>query len=410
MAVSRDKRRPTSGAGRLLELIRTGVADTRLGLTRESGLARATVNDRLELLLDAGLIVASGPAESTGGRRAASYAFNESSGVILVADLGSTSAKLAVCDLGANVLADERHRIDIRQGPEAILGFVRERLPALLAESGRPPDAVIAVTVGVPGPVQAATGTVLLPPIMTGWDGVDVPRALRLPFDAPVLADNDVNLMALGEHRAVLRDEPNVLVVKVGTGVGSGIISAGHLHRGADGAAGDIGHVTVPGVDEQCICGRRGCVESKAGGWALERDLRALGRDVDGSGGVVSLVQSRDPDAMRLLREGAQALGVVIADTVNILNPSTVVLGGDLANASEELLAHVRQVVYARGIPLVTRSLRITTGALGDRAGVVGGAYRALEHRLDPASLDDELDRRNVVGAPLDSWQTTLAA
>jgi predicted NBD/HSP70 family sugar kinase len=404
MAANGTKRRNTGGAGRLLELVRSGEAHTRVELTRESGLARATVNDRLDLLLEAGLLHPNGAAASTGGRRAASFAFNRASGVVYVADLGASAAGLAICDLGANVLVHERLPIDIAAGPDVNLALVRDRLPALLEQAGRTTADVVAVTVGVPGPVQAAPPRVVSPPIMTGWDGVVVPDALALDLPVPVLVAKDTNLIALGEHRACFPDDEHILAVKVGTGVGSGIICARALHRGAEGAAGDIGHITVPGVDEQCLCGKVGCVEAKAGGWALARDLRALGHDVHTSRDVVAMIRSRDPDAMRLVNEGARLLGMAIADAVNVLNPSTVVLGGDIAVAHELLLAHVREVVYTRSLPLATRSLDIVLSTLGNRAGILGGAYLAIEHRLDPDALDRELERRIDSGAPLAAW------
>jgi predicted NBD/HSP70 family sugar kinase len=398
-----ETRRHTAGAGRLLELVRTGAADTRLALTRESGLARATVNDRLDLLLDAGLVHTNGSAASTGGRRAASFAFNEASGVVYVADLGASHAALAVCDLGAKVLVHERHEIDIAAGPEVNLALVRDRLPDVLAAAGRTEDDLVAVTVGVPGPVQSVPPRVVAPPIMTGWDDVVVPDALALELPVPVLVGNDVNLMALGEHRARFAGQEHILVVKVGTGVGSGIIVARQLHQGAEGAAGDIGHIPVPGVDEQCVCGRTGCVEAKASGWAIARDLRALGHDVPSSREVVAMIQAREPDALRLVNEGARLLGTAIADAVNVLNPSTVVLGGDIANAHDQLLAHVREVVYTRSLPLATRRLEIVASQLGDRAGVLGGAYLAIEHRLRPEAFDRELERRLEAGR-LTAW------
>jgi predicted NBD/HSP70 family sugar kinase len=403
MPANGDRRR-TAGAGRLLELVRTGVADTRVMLTRESGLARATVNDRLDLLLDAGLIAANGNAASTGGRRAASFAFNEGSGVVYIGDLGASAAGLAVCDLAANVLAYEHHAIDIAAGPDVNLGLVRDRMPDLLAAAGRTEADVVAVTVGVPGPVQSSPPRVVSPPIMSGWDDVVVPDALGLELPVPVLVGNDVNLMALGEHRSRFADEEHIIVVKVGTGVGSGIIVAGNLHQGAEGAAGDIGHIPVPGVEEMCVCGRVGCVEAKAGGWALARDLRALGHDAEGARDVIALIKARDADAMRLVNESARLLGIAIADAVNVINPSTVVLGGDIAIAHEHLLAHVREVVYTRSLPLATRSLNIVVSELGDRSGILGGAYLAIEHRLQPEALDRELERRLGSGAPLQAW------
>jgi predicted NBD/HSP70 family sugar kinase len=239
---------------------------------------------------------------------------------------------------------------------------------------------------------------------MAGWDDVVVPDALGLNLPVPILVGNDTNLMALGEHRARYADQDHILVVKVGTGVGSGIIVARSLHQGAEGAAGDIGHIPVPGVDEPCVCGRVGCVVAKAGGWAIARDLRALGHDVHTSRDVVAMIRARDPDAMRLVNEGARMLGIAIADAVNVLNPSTVVLGGDIANAHEHLLAHVREVVYTRSLPLATRSLDIVASQLGDGAGILGGAYLAIEHRLAPDAVDRELERRIGAGAALSAW------
>jgi predicted NBD/HSP70 family sugar kinase len=209
--------------------------------------------------------------------------------------------------------------------------------------------------------------------------------------------------MALGEHRARFRDAEHILVVKVGTGVGSGIIVARQLHQGAEGAAGDIGHIPVPGVEEQCVCGRIGCVEAKAGGWAIARDLRALGHAVSKTQDVVTLIRRRDPDAMRLVNDGAKLLGIAIADAVNVLNPSKVVLGGEIAVAHEDLLGHVREVVYTRSLPLATRSLDIVVSDLGNRAGVLGGAYLAIEHRLQPEALDHELDVR-IGSGELTAW------
>jgi predicted NBD/HSP70 family sugar kinase len=405
MAGNGTRRRNTFGAGRLLELVRSGTAHTRVELARESGLARATVNDRLDLLLEAGLLAPNGAAASTGGRRAASFAFNHGSGIVYVADLGASAAGLAICDLGASVLVHERHPIDIAAGPEANLTLVRERLPALLEEAGRTTADVVAVTVGVPGPVQASPPRVVSPPIMSGWDGVVVPDALALDLPAPVLVAKDTNLIALGEHRSRFADEEHILAVKVGTGVGSGVICARALHRGAEGAAGDIGHIPVPGVEEQCVCGKTGCVEAKASGWALARDLRALGHDdVHSSRDVVAMIRARDPDAMRLVNDGARLLGMAIADAVNVLNPSTVVLGGDIAIAHEHLLAHVREVVYTRSLALATRSLDIVLSTLGNRAGILGGAHLAIEHRLEPDALDHELERRIDAGGPLAAW------
>jgi predicted NBD/HSP70 family sugar kinase len=386
--------RPPAGAGRLLALVRAGRATTRQALTEQSGLARSTVAHRLEQLVAAGLLVEAGTAASTGGRRPAAFAFNREAGVVLVADLGATSGRFACCDLGARVLADERRDLDIGAGPGPVLRLVRARLAAVLRAAGRPPEAVLGVAVGVPGPVEVAAGRVVSPPIMTGWDELDIRDALALPYPGPVLVDNDVNLMALGEHRERRGGKPHMLFVKAGTGIGAGIVAAGQLHRGAQGAAGDIGHIRGPGLDRLCRCGMTGCVEASAGGWALARDLRARGHDVEDTAGVVRLVRAHDPDALDLLQRSARVLGAAVADAVSFFNPSTVVLGGDLAHADPRLLAGVREVVYARSLALATRSLRFELSALGERVGVIGGAHLVIEDRLAPDAVDRMLEVR----------------
>jgi predicted NBD/HSP70 family sugar kinase len=169
------------------------------------------------------------------------------------------------------------------------------------------------------------------------------------------------------------------------------------------GAAGDIGHIRGPGLDDLCVCGMRGCVEAKGGGWALARDLRALGHDAKDSWDVVGLLRAREPDAVRLVGEAGRVIGHAIADAVSFFNPSHVVLGGEIAHAHEGLLATVREVVYSRSLPLATRSLRIDLSELGERAGVIGAAYRGIEHRLGVDAVDRELERRLASGS-LAAW------
>jgi predicted NBD/HSP70 family sugar kinase len=378
------------GAGAVLRLIRAGTAVTRATLAAETGLARSTITQRIDALLSAGLIYEAGDTVSTGGRRPARLAFNHEVAVVLSADLGATHSRIAVSDLAGTPLAERRIDLDIGLGPSPVLEAVYDQLLELLAESGRRPDDVRGVGVGIPGPVAFASGRPVSPPIMPGWDGFSIPDwfAERLG-PRPILVDNDVNIMALGEHWAHWREVPNLLYVKVGTGIGCGIVAGGAIHRGADGAAGDIGHIVVSEhSDVICRCGNIGCLEAVAGGHALARQLSAAGRPVDGSRGVVELVRSGNPDAIRIVREAGRALGEVLASCVNFFNPRVIVLGGDIGEVHEHLLAGVRETVFQRSLPLATRNLRVVPTALGDRAGVTGAAIMVTEHILSPAAVD----------------------
>jgi predicted NBD/HSP70 family sugar kinase len=227
---------------------------------------------------------------------------------------------------------------------------------------------------------------------MPGWDGYGIAARLRERFGAPVLVDNDVNIMALGEHWAGARQVPHLLFVKVGTGIGCGVITDGRIHRGAQGAAGDLGHVHVPDHDDVvCRCGNLGCLEAVAGGGAMAARLSAQGLAAHDARDVVRLVREGAPEAMRLVRQSGRELGGVLATAVNLFNPGLIVIGGDIAEADEHLLAGVREVVYRRSTALATRSVRIARSSLRDRAGVVGAAVMVIEAVLDPAAVDEAI-------------------
>jgi predicted NBD/HSP70 family sugar kinase len=379
---------PTS-AGALLELIRNGTATTRADLARHTGLARSTVAQRVDALLGAGLVYEAGGSASTGGRPPTVLAFNPAAGVVLVADLGATHARVAVSDLAGTPLAEMASDLDIALGPEKVLGWVSERFTELLGESGHAAAEVRGIGIGVPGPVEFDSGRPFNPPIMPGWDGFSIPSWFAGRYAAPVLVDNDVNIMARGEHWVHWRDTEHLLLVKVGTGIGCGIVAGGQIHHGARGAAGDIGHIrATASEDVVCRCGNVGCLEALAGGQALAERLAAEGADTANSRDVVALVRAGDPTAMRMVRDAGRALGEVLAGTVNFFNPAVIVIGGDIAEAHAQLLAGVREGIFSRSLALATRDLRIVPCRLGDRAGITGAAMMSIDRALSPDAVD----------------------
>jgi predicted NBD/HSP70 family sugar kinase len=380
---------PAPGAGAILQLVRSGQAATRADLAALTGLARSTVAQRVDALLAMQLLVARGDSQSTGGRPPTMLAFNHEAGVVLAGDLGATHSRVAVTDLGGTILAQTWRDIAIAEGPEAVLSWLESAFDGLLEEVGRGPDAVRGVGVGLPGPVEFATGQPVNPPIMPGWDRYPVGDRLARRYRVPALVDNDVNIMAVGEHWSNWREEAFLLFVKIGTGIGSGIVAGGHVHRGADGAAGDIGHIHVPDHDDiVCRCGNRGCLEAFAGGGAMAVRLREQGLPTQTSRDVVDQVRAGRPEALQLIREAGRTVGGVLATSVNMLNPAVIVIGGDVARADEPLMAGIREVVYRRSLPLATGRLRIVRSQLDDGAGVIGAAVMVLEEVLAPAAVD----------------------
>ena len=319
-------------------------------------------------------------------------AFNHEAGVVLVADLGATHSRMAVSDLAGTPLAEATQDLDIGLGPSEVLSRVATSFDALLAEAGRYYTEVRGIGIGVPGPVEFASGRPVNPPIMPGWDGFDIPGWFADRHAAPVLVDNDVNIMARGEHWVHWRSTSHLLLVKVGTGIGCGIVAEGDIHRGARGAAGDIGHIRATSSEDViCRCGNIGCLEAIAGGQALADRLAEAGRDAANSRDVVRLVRNGDATAIRMVRDAGRTLGEVLAGTVNFFNPAVIVIGGDIAEAHAQLLAGVREGIFSRSLPLATRDLRIVPSRLGDRAGITGAAITAIEHVLSPAAVDRTL-------------------
>jgi predicted NBD/HSP70 family sugar kinase len=391
---------PPAGAGAVLKLIREGEAVTRADLARHTGLARSTVAQRVDALLAHKLVIEAGGSESTGGRPPTVLAFNHEVGVVLAADLGATHSRLGVSDLSGTPLAEIAADIDIALGPERVLEWVHERFGELLRKVKRKPSDVRGIGIGVPGPVDFHSGEPVNPPIMPGWDAFSIPEWFSSRYDAPVLVDNDVNIMALGEHWTHWRDTDHLLFIKVGTGIGCGIVAGRRIHRGAQGAAGDIGHIRVSGHDDVvCRCGNIGCLEAVASGRALAQRLSDAGLKAKHSRDVVRLVRASEPLAVRVVREAGRSLGEVLAAAVNFFNPSVVVIGGDMAEVHEQLLAGVREVTFRRSLPLATRDLSTVPSKLGDRAGVIGASVMVIEHILDPEVIDRAVSEGVPVGA-----------
>ncbi|WP_104526000.1 ROK family protein [Blastococcus atacamensis] len=378
----------SASAGALLRHVRTGRARSRADLVALTGASRNTVSAKVDQLIAANLLEEGGRGWSTGGRPPTILRFNSGAGCILAVDLGVTSVDVAVTDLSAGILATVGHPIDIADGPGAVLAEVDRLAQQVLAEAGLAPDDVCAVGVGVPGPVEFSTGRPSHPPIMPGWHDHPIPSAFAR-YECPVYVDNDVNVMALGEI-GVEGSVQDLLVVKVGTGIGCGVIVEGRVYRGAQGSAGDIGHIYVHPEDGRtvmCRCGNENCLEAIAGGGALLRDALAAGLPVATTRDVVELALRGDGSALELVRDAGRTIGTVLAALVNFFNPHRIVMTGGVAQAGAPLLAGIREAVYGRSMPLAARALEITVSDAPDRSGRVGAALMAIEEFLDEDSV-----------------------
>ena len=358
--------------------------------------SRTRANAVVAGLIEQGWLDEVGPRASSGGRRAETLKLHRGLGVLLCADLGATSVEVAVLAPDLQVLARHGEAIDVRAGPGIVLSRMRTLMRELLARGGIKPRQVMGIGVGVPGPVDFASGQLVEPPLMPHWDSYSIRDDLRADYDAPVWVDNDVNLMALGELWRLKRELPNFLVVKVGTGIGCGVVCHGEVYRGANGSAGDIGHICVDPDGPRCHCGNLGCVETMAAGPAIARlatEAAQTGRSpmlaerLDAQSqltpeDVGHASRAGDAAANAIVQASGTLIGQMLASVVNFFNPSHVFVGGGVTRIGPLFLASLRQSVYQRSLALSTRHLEILYSPLGDQSGLIGAGVLALQETL----------------------------
>lgn len=381
-------------AGSILSLIATGAASSRAELLQASGLSRVTVTQRLNALLACGLVRETEETLPSGGRPTRVLAVNAAAGFMLVANIGETHIHLAAMDLTPAVIVHKTLPFEVASGPDATLKQMAEAFASLAAEAEQTHGFFLGISLSLPTPVDFKRGRVVGPSVLHGWDEFDIIGRLRDRFSVPVYVENDVNLMTIYEYRRNFPSADDMLFVKVGTGIGSGMIAGGRIFRGAQGAAGDIGHIQFLSQDAPlCRCGKFGCVEARAAGWAIARDLSARGFTAETARDVIDLVEQQKPEAIMLLRAAGRTIGEAVSDVVSIINPSLIVLGGTLARGGEFLLSGIRELVYQRCLPLATRDLSIVLSNSREDSAMFGAAYLLLDDMFSPSKIEVLMQR-----------------
>jgi glucokinase-like ROK family protein len=362
-----------------------------------TGWSKAKASQEIRALIDKGYLVEAGEGLSQGGRKPNLLRINNELGYIAGIDIGATSLDIGLADVAGSILQRCSEPADVKLPPETVVGRCTELLLELMHSQGATPDQMLGIGVGVPGPVDFARGVLVAPPLMPEWENFPIRDFFKQTFhSAFVVVDNDVNIMALGEQRA--GDGAGVdhfIFVKIGTGIGAGIISNGKIHRGSDGCAGDIGHICVDKEGPTCACGNTGCLEAMAAGPAITS--RALEAARNGSSPVLSQMRETnggllrpedvnaacregDQAALDIIRDSGQMIGDVLAGLVNFFNPSHIFVGGGITNFGNHLLVAIRRAVLHRSLPLATTHLSIKFSRVGTNAGVMGAISLALDY------------------------------
>ena len=368
---------------RVIHALRDRGLISRAEIARRTGLSRSTVSSLVaELQADGLVIERAEPAAAhgdQGGRPPILLSFDTSAGVAVGIDFDHHHVRVAVSDLSSTILAEREQALDTdhraHEGLDAATELVNEVLDEVAVDRSR----VVGAGMCLPGPIHRESGVVGSTAILPGWVGVAAADEMRRRLDVPIFVDNDANLAGLAEAAfGAGRDAKDLVYVMISSGIGAGLVLNGRLYHGADGLAGELGHVLVAPGGEVCRCGNRGCLETVAGTDALAESLRRShgeGLDVEA---MVRLAQEGDRAARRVIEDAGRAVGLVVASLVNVLNPELLIVGGDLAVAGDLLLDGVRESLARAALPTAAEAATVVAGVLGDRAEVLGAIALVL--------------------------------
>ena len=368
---------------RVIDALREKGLASRADLARQTGLSRSTISTIVTDLLGSGLVDERDgpPAEAAhAGRPPVMVALNGSAGLAVGVDFGHRHLRVAVSDLSQSVLAETWQEMDVDHDAQDGLDAAAEFVDQVIEEAGVHRDRVIGAGMGLPAPIDRISGRVNDDSILPGWVGVDAAAEASSRLGIPVEVDNDANLGALAESVwGAAKGKSEVAYIKVATGIGAGLISGGHLNRGVNGIAGEIGHTLVAENGPVCRCGNRGCLETLASARAITSLLGESRREEISTRRLLELNEAGDAAAQRLIAGAGQAIGLAVANVCNLLNPECVVVGGDLSAAGDDLLEPLRQTVRRIGIPSAVEDLEIVPGVLGERAELIGAIALVMQ-------------------------------
>jgi len=330
-----------------------------------------------------------------GGRPPVFLALDRSAGAAVGLDFGHSHIRVAVADLSHAVLAEQEIEFDVDgRGTEA-LDRACELVDEAIEQAGIARDAVVGVGVALPGPVQLKTRQLGSTTILPGWSGLPMGEVLSERLGLEVLVENDANLGALAELSfGAAKGARNVVYIRAYSGIGSGLILDGRLYRGADGTAGELGHVILNENGPMCRCGNRGCLETFAAeGPILELLGRTHGNDLT-MHAVVEMAQGGDAACRRAIADAGHHIGVAVANLCNLFNPNMVVVGGTLAAAGDLVIGPMRDAVDRYAITSAAHDVEVVAGVLGERAEVLGALALVF------AEGDGAFPLRVAVGSP----------
>ncbi|RFA12078.1 ArsR family transcriptional regulator [Subtercola boreus] len=352
---------------------------TQAELSRATGLSTASISNIVRALVQDGIAETSPTISS--GRRALLVRLSNNGAVSVGIDFGRSHVRIVIVTLDYRIVAEQTLSLEIRYSALHALSLAAERLDAMLCEFHIPRTAVLGVGVGIPGPINLRSQTVIHGNVLPEWIGVsvsDIENHMRFP----VVIDNDANLGALcevtwGPHSST----ENLIFIKVGTGIGAGLIINGRQFKGALGLSGEVGHIPTSEHGLLCRCGNRGCLETVASTRIMIERLSLSEHPSSTTADIVRLALDGDSETRRVVEDAGFAIGRMAAILSDVLNPHAVVIGGPLSAMGEVFLEPIRRGLNQYAMPLISETTTVTASSFGDRAEALGAAALVLSQQ-----------------------------
>ncbi|MCC3295189.1 ROK family transcriptional regulator [Arthrobacter sp. zg-Y411] len=368
---------------RIIEALVASGPQTQAELSRQTGLSNATVSNIVKLMHQ-NRLVSTEPTTSS-GRRALSVRLNDTGAVAAGIDIGRSHVRVVLASLSYRILQEKSVRLPLGHCASEGMDAATELLEELLERQGVDRSALLGAGVGIPGPIDRRTGTVVQGAILPEWVGINMRQDLAERLRVPVFIDNDANLGALAEvtwgpHGGT----ENLIFIKVATGIGAGLIINGSLYYGNVGITGEIGHATISDQGLICRCGNRGCLETIASTAIMTELLSRSSQEPVGTADILARAAARDPATLRVIDDAGMAVGRAAANLANTLNPELIVVGGSLADLGDTFLEPIRRGLLRHAVPMVDETSTVMMSSLGERAEALGAAALVLQEQGAP--------------------------
>lgn len=387
----------------IIQLVWNEKTITRAELSRLSGFSRSTITANVDKLLEDGMLLEQ-PLEGQDKRK--SLVINQNRGLFIGIELDADCCAVGACDIMGTLLVEQCISIDYVDGPDAILKQISQTIKALQESLKERETAILGIGVGLPSPVDFAGGYAVHPAFMPGWHHYPVGPKLEKLYACPVFVDNEVNTMAFGE--AFLSEQyrgKDILFIKLGAGIGAGMIVQGSIYRGNSGMSGNIGHMRVDGNTQQCKCGKVGCLEAIAGGSALLKRAELLAhtkqnpflQKVVEEKGYLQLsdlkeaIRRRDSQIIQMVDESAHTIGSMVGSLVVFYDPKAVVLGGNLCEFGLQYVDSIRRAIITEATPWIKSDFDVNVTKFGDSIGVIGSAMLCISTLIRNGAFVNEV-------------------